>query len=238
MFPFDVIALDADDTLWQNEPLYQAKRDQFIALLSAEFSPEQIVAKLDEPEVQYVRWFGFGIKSFTFSMIETAIALTEGRISGQEIQKIIDFAKDMVNMDVQLLDSVAETIPALAQQYRLMLITKGDLLDQESKLARSGLAEYFQNVEIVSQKNTASYARILQRYAIAPERFLMVGNSLPSDVLPVLDLGGSGVHIPFEITWVQELVETPPLGRPHFYELESLGQLPALLDRLMQSQAG
>ena len=238
MFPFDVIALDADDTLWQNEPLYQAKRDQFIALLSAEFSPEQIVAKLDETEVQNVRWFGFGIKSFTFSMIETAIALTEGRISGQEIQKIIDFAKDMVNMDVQLLDSVAETIPALAQQYRLMLITKGDLLDQESKLARSGLAEYFQNVEIVSQKNTASYARILQRYAIAPERFLMVGNSLPSDVLPVLDLGGSGVHIPFEITWVQELVETPPLGRPHFYELESLGQLPALLDRLMQSQAG
>ena len=232
MIPFDVIGFDADDTLWHNELLYMKTQNRFVALLGTYSNAEQIVAKLDETEARNIRYFGYGIKSFTLSLIETAIDLSDGQISAKEIHAIIDFARDMLTTEVQLLDAVAEAISTLASQYRLMLITKGDLLDQESKLARSGLASYFQDVEIISDKDSQSYQRILQRHGLAPQRFMMVGNSLRSDILPVLGLGGSAVYIPFEVTWAHELAETPPAEQAGFYILKTIAELPQLLSSL------
>jgi putative hydrolase of the HAD superfamily len=190
---FDLIALDADDTLWHNELHYRQTRDEFVRLLAG-IAPEQtIIDTLDATEGRNLEVFGFGIKAYTLSLIETAIELTGGQVRGAEVQQIINLARWLLNHEIELLDGVAETLPILASRCRLMLITKGDLLDQERKLARSGLAQYFQEIEIISQKDKVSYARLLQRYDLAPERFLMVGNSLRSDILPVMELGGSGV---------------------------------------------
>jgi putative hydrolase of the HAD superfamily len=231
---FDVIAIDADDTLWHTERLYVDAQARFARLLARYHSPDWINQSLDQAEARNIAHFGYGIKSFALSMIETAVELTEGRISGQDIQVIIDLAKEMLGSQVELLEHVAETIPRLAAKTPLMLVTKGDLLDQESKIARSGLGEYFQQVEVVSDKTGESYARLLRRHSILPERFLMVGNSLRSDILPVLELGASAVYIPYELTWVHEQAEKPPEGQPGFYQLEHLGLLPALLQRLEQ----
>ena len=204
----------------------------FARLLAQYHSPDWINQSLDRAEAHNIAHFGYGIKSFALSMIETAVELTEGRISGQEIHAIIDMAKDMLGAEVELLDHVADTIPRLAASYPLMLITKGDLLDQENKIARSGLGEYFAHVEVVSDKTRQSYARLLEKHSILPERFLMVGNSLRSDILPVIELGGRAVYIPHQVTWMHELAETPPDGQPGFHQLEHLGQLPALLEHL------
>jgi putative hydrolase of the HAD superfamily len=229
---FDVIAIDADDTLWHTERLYVDAQARFARLLARYHSPDWINQSLDQAESRNIAHFGYGIKSFALSMIETAVELTEGRISGQDIQVIIDLAKEMLGSQVELLEHVAETIPRLAAKTPLMLVTKGDLLDQESKIARSGLGEYFQQIEVVSDKTSESYARLLKRHSILPERFLMVGNSLRSDILPVLELGASAVLIPYDLTWVHEQAEKPPEGQPGFYQLEHLGLLPGLLQRL------
>jgi putative hydrolase of the HAD superfamily len=229
---FDVIAIDADDTLWHTERLYVDAQARFARLLARYHSPDWINQSLDQAEARNIAHFGYGIKSFALSMIETAVELTEGRISGQDIQVIIDLAKEMLGSQVELLEHVAETIPRLAEKTPLMLVTKGDLLDQESKIARSGLGEYFQQIEVVSDKTSESYARLLKRHSILPERFLMVGNSLRSDILPVLELGASAVLIPYDLTWVHEQAEKPPEGQPGFYQVEHLGLLPGLLQRL------
>jgi putative hydrolase of the HAD superfamily len=229
---FNLIALDADDTLWHNETLYRKSRDEFVRLLGDAASEQTIVDTLDATEGRNLELFGFGIKAYTLSLIETAVELTGGKISGAEIQHIIELARGLLNSPVELLDGVRETLPLLAAGYRLMLLTKGDLLDQERKLSHSGLAEYFSEVEIISRKDQASYARVLRRYSISPDRFMMVGNSLRSDVLPVLALGGSGVFIPFEIVWLHEQAETPPADARGFYELKRFSELPALLATL------
>lgn len=229
---FDVIAFDADDTLWHNERFYLDAQNRFTQLLSHYHKPEWINERLYQTEIRNLQHFGYGIKAFALSMIETAVELTEGRISGQDIQTLIDLAKEMLSIDIQLLNYVENTIPQLANKYKLMVITKGDLLDQETKVARSGLEQYFQHVEIVSQKTRESYERILKRYLIAPERFLMVGNSLRSDILPILELGGQAVYIPYETTWLHEVADLPPDGQTGFYKLEHMGQLPVLLEEL------
>jgi putative hydrolase of the HAD superfamily len=231
MSRFEVIAFDADDTLWHNERLYVQAQARFKKLLSPYHSPEWIDERLYQAELRNLGHFGYGIKGFALSMIETAIELTEGRISGAEIQSIIDIAKGMLSAEVELLEYVPEVIPRLGQRSPLMLVTKGDLRDQEIKIARSGLAQHFQHVEIVSEKNPASYRALLQRHAILPERFLMVGNSLRSDILPVLEIGGSAVFIPYSYTWGHEAAE-PPVGQPGYYHLEHIGLLPELLERL------
>ncbi len=232
MTRFDIIAFDADDTLWHNERLYANAQARFRELLSQYHSLEWINEKLYQTEMRNMQHFGYGIKAFALSMIETAVELTEGRISGSEIKIIVDTAKAMMIADVELLEHVAETVAALADHYPLMVITKGDLLDQESKIARSGLAQYFRFVEIVSDKHRESYAALLQRHALAPERFLMVGNSLRSDILPVLELGGSAVYVPHHLTWAHEVAEPPPAGQQGYYEIEHLGYLPGLLKTL------
>ena len=232
---FDVIAFDADDTLWHTEHIFSMTQEKFKQLLAAYHGGEGIEQKLFETEVRNLQLFGYGIKGFTLSMIETAIELTDGRIHGREIQQIIDFAREMLAMPVQLLDHVAETVAALAATQRLMIITKGDLIDQESKIAQSGLADYFAHVEIVSEKNTATYEAVAAKHDVDVRRFLMVGNSLRSDVLPVVALGGQAVHIPYRTTWAHEWVDEAE-RQGSYHELAHIGLLPALVERLCAAE--
>jgi putative hydrolase of the HAD superfamily len=236
MSRFDIIAFDADDTLWHNERLYVNAQTKFTELLSRYHEPQWIRDRLFQTETRNIQHFGYGIKAFALSMIETAVELTEGRISGRDIQAVIDLAKEMLGAEVQLLEHVRETIPQLAERYPLMVITKGDLIDQEGKILRSGLGEHFQYIEVVSHKTRDRYERVLKRYSIAPNRFLMVGNSLKSDIWPVLELGGNAVYIPYEITWLHEIAEAPLEGQPGYYLLEHMGQLPALLEQIERKQ--
>ncbi len=226
-----MIGFDADDTLWHNERLYENAQARFKQLLMQYHDGDWIDAHLYQTEMKNLKHFGYGIKSFALSMIESAVELTEGRISGDDIQVIIQTAHDMLTADVELLPHVADVIPLLACRYPLMVITKGDLLDQESKMARSGLAGYFRHMEVVSDKTEQHYARLLHQHDILPERFLMVGNSLRSDILPVLALGGMAVHVPHALTWAHENADLPA-GSAEFYELEHLGLLPALVETL------
>ncbi len=232
MTRFQVVAFDADDTLWHNERLYAATQERFRTLLARYHSAEWVDERLYQTEMRNLRHFGYGIKAFALSLIETAVELTEGRIAADEIQAIIGWAKGMLTADVELLPHAAEAVAALAGAYPLMLITKGDLLDQEGKIARSGLAAHFRHVEIVSDKTREGYEALLRRHGIAPDRFLMVGNSLRSDILPVLAIGGTAVHVPHELTWAHEVVEAPPAGQPGFHAIEHLGLLPALVGAL------
>ena len=229
---FDFIAFDADDTLWHSERLYAEAQKQFTQMLSNYHDAEWINDRLYQTEIRNIQHFGYGTKAFALSLIETAIELTEGRISSKEIQKIVEWAKIMLNSEVELLPHVSQIIPQLSRQYPMMIITKGDLLDQETKIKKSGLGKYFQHIEIVSQKTLESYEKILKKYSVEPSRFMMIGNSLPSDILPVLKLGGSAVHIPYEITWLHETAQEPPRDHSGYYELENLGQLPSLLERI------
>ncbi len=232
MIMFDMIGLDADDTLWHNETIFSLTQDKFKRLLSPYHSAEWIDQRLFATEMRNLEYFGYGIKGFTLSMIETAIELTEGRIQGSEIQMIIDFAREMRRTPVQLLEHVQEVVTTLAQHYPLMLITKGDLLDQESKIAQSGLADYFRHIEIMSAKTEPTYAALLAKYGIPSERFLMIGNSLKSDILPVVALGGHAVHIPYHITWSHEVIADTASRSQEYATLEHIGLLPALVEQM------
>jgi len=229
---FDLIAFDADDTLWHNERIYTGVQESFAQLLSPYQPKELVAARLYQTETRNIKSFGYGIKSFTLSMIETAVELTEGRIPAKEIQAIIDLGKGMLDAEVELLEHTAGTLTRLAARYRLMVITKGDLQDQQTKVTRSGLGQYFLHVEVVNDKTREIYRQLLRKLAIQPGRFLMVGNSLRSDILPILELGGQAVYIPYQITWLHESAEIPPQDTPGFHQIENLGQLPGLLEQL------
>lgn len=220
------LALDADDTLWHNEPIYQATQKRFREVLFDYHDSQWVEERLNQTEIRNLQHFGYGIKGFTLSMIETAIELSEGRINATQIQMIVDMSREMLSHPVVLLDGVEDTIIELANQYQLMLLTKGDLLDQESKLTRSGLGGHFASIEVVSEKNVATYQDIMRRYAIQPDEFTMVGNSLKSDVLPVTQLGGCAIHIPYQTTWVHERVAESELQQVHYHRLEKLSELP------------
>jgi putative hydrolase of the HAD superfamily len=233
----DVIAFDADDTLWHNERLFAKTHGKFKQLLAHYCDPQKVQEQLDETEQRNLRYFGYGIKGFTLSMVETAIELTDGRIRGREIQEIITFAKEMLTTPIQLFDHVESVLATLVESYLLMLITKGDLLDQETKLARSGLAAYFTHIEIISEKTQASYNAILTKHNIAPKRFLMVGNSLRSDILPVLEIGGHAVYIPYHLTWVHERVPMPDKKPEGYVECEHIGMLPKVVNKFLLSSS-
>lgn len=227
-----VIAFDADDTLWHNETLYTMTQDRFKQLLCRYRSGEGIEAELYETEMRNLQYYGYGIKSFTLSMIETAIELTEGRVQSEEIQEIIDFSKEMLRAPVQLLEGVQDAILALSGSHRLMIVTKGDLFDQETKIAHSGLADYFDHIEIVSEKSPDTYRALLAKHRISPEHFMMVGNSLRSDILPVLAIGGQAVYIPYHTTWAHETLIGQDEAEKEYFELEHIGMLPELAQRL------
>jgi putative hydrolase of the HAD superfamily len=233
----DVIAFDGDDTLWHNEILYSRAQERLRQLLAPYYGGDGLVDKLYETEMGNLAYFGYGLKSFALSMIETAIRVSDGRIDASGIQKIVDLVKEMKQAPVQLLDHVAEVIPALAETHRLLLITKGDLFDQEAKIARSGLACHFSAIEIVSSKSATVYQTLLEKHRIEPRRFLMVGNSLPSDVLPVVALGGHGVYIPYHVTWAHETLAEPEDGELASYvQVEHIGLLPALVRQLCEQK--
>jgi putative hydrolase of the HAD superfamily len=226
---FEVIAFDADDTLWHNETLFQATAREFASLLAGHHPAEWIQERLFATEMKNLRHFGYGIKGFTLSMIETAIELTEGRVTGAEIKTILGWGHSMLQAPIALLDGVPETIAALPREHPLILQTNGDLFDQESKLARSRLGESFSAVEIVSEKDARTYAAVMARQRVEPSRFVMVGNSLRSDVLPVLEAGGAAVHIPYHVTWAHERVPDDALVGKEFARLASIRELPAWL---------
>jgi putative hydrolase of the HAD superfamily len=223
----EVIGLDGDDTLWHSESHFAEAHDTFAAVLAPYTDPEfDVVARHYETELRNLEVFGYGVKGFTLSMIETAIEVTDGRIRAAEIRRLLDLGKAMLTHPVELLDGVGDAVDALALAgYRLVLITKGDLFHQEQKLAASGLGERFDHVEIVSEKDERTYRRLMDRLGVAPARFCMVGNSLRSDVVPVLALGGRAVHVPYAITWVHEEAAHDG-GVP---TLASLAELPAWL---------
>jgi putative hydrolase of the HAD superfamily len=225
------IAFDADDTLWHNERLFISIKDRYKNLLSEYHDGDWIEQRLDAAETRNIQHFGYGIKGFTLSMIETACELTEGRITGDKILSIIEFAREMLAAPIDVLEGVSETIQALSREYRLMVITKGDLLDQEAKLARSGLGDYFKAFEIVPRKDRGIYKYILRRHQIQPEEFMMVGNSLKSDVLPVLEIGATAVHIPYETEWFHEKVTDEELKDKDFVRLANIAELPVWLKK-------
>ncbi len=226
------IAFDADDTLWHNETIFHMTHEKFETLLAEYDSTDGIKKRLFETEMRNLQYFGYGIKGFTLSMIETAIELTGGRINGNRIQEIIQLARDMVKAPVELLEHVRDTIPLLAQSYSLILITKGDIFDQESKIARSGLSNYFKHIEILSKKTVDTYQHVLKKYHLDPHSFLMVGNSLKSDILPVLEIGGHGVFIPYPLCWEHEQVDETELLHKNYHELEHIGLLPELIKHI------
>ena len=226
------IGFDADDTLWHNESLFAVTQGKFRELLAPYGDAARIDQQLYTIESRNLEHFGYGIKGFTLSMIETAVELTNGRIGGHEIGQIVEWGRLMLASPVELLPGVEEVVATLGERYPLVLITKGDLFDQESKLARSGLGNYFQNIEIVREKDANVYATILKKHNIAPDRFLMVGNSVRSDILPVLSIGGKAAHIPYAITWQHEMAELPEDGHAHYFHLEAMDALPALVAQL------
>ncbi|MFN7946181.1 MAG: HAD family hydrolase [Blastocatellia bacterium] len=229
---FDIIAFDADDTLWHNERHYTEAKERFKSILTRYHDQEWIEQRLDATELQNLKRYGYGIKSFTLSMIETAIQMTEGRIIGSEIQEIITLAWEMLGRPMEIFEGVPEMLRGLSASHRLMLITKGDLFEQEAKVSRSGLSDYFTSIEIVSEKTAQSYQAILDRHRLSAHRFLMIGNSLKSDVLPVLEIGGHAIHIPFETTWVHEMVDDSELEDKNFMRLNHITHLPALIESL------
>ena len=222
------IAFDADDTLWHNERFFRSTQARFVELLRDHAGEEHLRERLLAAERRNLGRYGFGVKGFVLSMIETAIEVSEARVPAEAIGEIMALGREMLAHPIELLPGVEAAVAQLSGDARLMLVTKGDLLDQERKLAQSGLGEAFEAVEIVSDKTAPVYAAIFERHGVAPARAVMVGNSLKSDVIPVLEAGGWGVHVPFETTWELEHAEAP-VAHPRFRTLDSLDRLPAMV---------
>lgn len=225
-----LIAFDADDTLWPTQPHFDQVEATFFSILARCGDPAALHPRLYAVQRRNMELFGYGVKSLLLSMIETAIQLTEGAVTGTEIQQILDLGKGLLSLPIELLPGVAEVLPALRQRgHRLLLLTKGDLLDQETKVARSGLGELFDHVEIVSEKDDATYQRLFRRYQATPENFVMIGNSLKSDILPVARLGYRAIHVPYHATWIHERVSDAELAGAAFAQVVSLVEVLALL---------
>jgi putative hydrolase of the HAD superfamily len=223
-----VIGFDADDTLWVNEPFFRDSEEQFCDLLEGYMPRHDIMKLLFSVEIKNLDLYGYGIKAFVLSMIEAAMEITGGTVNPQTIQKILQIGRNQLLMPVENLPGVEETILHLKKTYKLVVVTKGDLLDQERKLEKSGLLPYFHHIEIVSEKKESEYHKLLRHLDITPDEFLMVGNSLKSDILPILAIGGWGFHIPFHTTWAHEHVEIT-IKNEKFRELESIHELIGIL---------
>jgi len=235
----DLIAFDGDDTLWHNERSYRGARDRFRELLAGAgvvLSAEEIEAQVNQTELANLEIYGYGVSSFVLSLVETAIGLTDGRITGADLRGIVELAKQMLTEEIELFPGVRELLTTLAASYPLMLITKGDLLHQTSKLERSGLRDCFRFVEVVSHKTPEVYSAILSRHGIDPNRFLMIGNALRSDVLPVVDAGGWAVHIPAAMSWAHEHADMPPHARGRYFEVAALERVPEVIEGIKQSR--
>jgi putative hydrolase of the HAD superfamily len=226
--PIKVIAFDADDTLWVNEPYFRETEDKFCALLEDYMPLHSIQKELFKTEMQNLALYGYGIKGFMLSMVETALRVSNNNVSNVVMDKVLGFGKDLLGRPIELLDGIESVLHALKPHYRLVVATKGDLLDQERKLKKSGLESYFHHIEIMSDKQVADYEKLIRHLDIAWEEFLMIGNSLKSDVLPVLQLGGHAVHIPYHITWEHEKIDHR-IEHENFRQIEHAGELLGML---------
>ena len=229
--PITTIGLDADDTLWHNETIFRFSQKRFAELLADHAEEPVMMERLATVERRNLRLYGYGIKGFTLSMIETAMELCDGEAPPHIIREILAAGREMLAHPVETLPGVDETVARLAQNYRLVLVTKGDLLDQERKLAASGLGEMFNAVEIVSEKDRNTYERVFARHGTGADEAMMVGNSMKSDVVPAIEAGAWGVHIPYHITWAHELADAPE-GHPRYYSLSRIDELDNLLDHI------
>lgn len=229
MSHIEVIGFDADDTLWVNETHYKAAENKLCALLAAYQSPEKVGAALFKTEMRNLALYGFGAKGFILSALETALDVSGSAVPAATLRRILRMGRGLLDFPIELLPGVPAVLKKLRPRYRLVLITKGDLLDQERKLRESGLTKYFHHVEILSNKEKRDYKNLLATLGVAPRDFLMVGNSMKSDILPVLGLGGRGVHIPFHVTWAHENVPPGRLDKARFRQAGSISELPALL---------
>jgi putative hydrolase of the HAD superfamily len=233
----DLIAFDGDDTLWHNERSYREARERFRRLLARAgvvLTSQEIEACVNRTEMANLSYYGYGVSSFVLSLAETAIDLTDGRISGGDLRDLIELAKQMLTEEIELFPGARKTLMTLAGSWPLMLITKGDLLHQRSKLERSGLAACFRYVEIVSHKTSDVYTSILDRHGVAPARFVMVGNSLRSDILPVVEAGGWAVHVPAAVSWSHEDAEAPAHLHGRFVEVPALERVPEAIRTLVR----
>jgi putative hydrolase of the HAD superfamily len=217
----DLIAFDADDTLWHNLIHFDAAQKQFGKMFANHMLEEQARAVLEKTESRNIKLYGFGTKSFTLSMIEAAIEVSKGAVDAATIAKLIATGRDMLDHDIELLPHVEDTLKALRSDFKLLLITKGDLYHQERKVLASGLAHYFEGIEIVSDKKPETYHLIAKRHASTTAQMLMAGNSIRSDVLPMIAAGGTGVYVPFDMIWDHEHDDVPA-GTERFYEVEDL----------------
>lgn len=221
------IGLDADDTLWQNEAYFRLTQDHFTDLLRDYADPDHLHERLLAAERRNIGAYGFGVKGFTLSMIETAIEITDGRVPASVISELLGAGRAMLDHPVELLEGTEEAVARLSKDFKLLLITKGDLLHQERKLAQSGLGDYFHGVEIVSDKTPEIYDSIFRRHGTGPSQSLMAGNSMKSDVLPAIHAGGHGVYIPHGLIWALEAAEAPK-DHPRYHSLPQISALPPL----------
>ncbi len=220
------VGLDADDTLWHNETIFRLTQARFVALLADHGDAPTIEARMAETERRNLRLYGYGVKGFTLSMIETAMELCDGGAPPEVVREILAAGREMLAHPVETLPGVDEALAALSERYRLVLITKGDLMDQERKVAASGLGDLFAAVEIVSEKDRGTYDRVFARHGTGAHQAVMAGNSVRSDVLPAIEAGAFGVHIPYHVTWAHEIAEAPA-DHPRFGLLETIADLPA-----------
>lgn len=225
-----VIGLDADDTLWVNETYYREAEREFAKILEAFETPNKINQELFKKEMQDLHLYGYGIKSFVLSMIDSAIEISNNTISNNAIKKIMDIGKTMINKPVELLEGVEEVLNKLAPKYRLILATKGDLLDQERKLEKSGLTKYFHHIEVLSDKKEANYSNLLNHLDVNPSEFLMIGNSLKSDVLPLVNIKANAIHVPYHTTWEHEQVKEEETNGKIYKTVNSLRDILELLN--------
>lgn len=228
MADFKIIAFDADDTLWENEPYFQEIEEKFCKMMENYHPQHSVSRELLATEISNLADYGYGIKSFMLSMIESAIKMSGGTIGLDAIEKIIGYGKEMLNKPVVLLDQVEDVLKQLHGKFRLVMATKGDLLDQERKLKKSGLEKYFHHTEILSEKKKSDYQKLIQHLDIDANDFLMIGNSLKSDILPVLEIGGHAYHVPYHTTWAHEQIEQN-INHPNFRQLQQIGDLLAVL---------
>ena len=225
------ICLDADDTLWHNERLFQLTQERFASLLSDYAARDHVADRLRDAERRNLERYGYGIKGFTLSMIEAALQVTENRVPGEVIAELIACGQKMLREPIELLNGVEETVRTLSADFTLLLITKGDLLDQERKLAQSGLGELFDGIEIVSEKTSEVYLGIFTGREIEPRHALMAGNSLKSDVIPAISAGGWGVHVPCSPAWDLDAADAP-MQHERFREIAALSDLPGVIKEI------
>lgn len=228
-----VIAFDADDTLWENENFFRDAEKEFCGVIREFGASEEVMQELFRVEMQNMELYGYGIKAFILSLIETALNVSEHKVSAQQIQTIINIGKSMLEKEVNLLDGIVDLLDHLHGKYKLVVATKGDLLDQERKLKKSGLLKYFHHIEIMTHKREENYVELLKHLEISADEILMVGNSLKSDVLPVIELGGYAAHIPYYTTWVFEQMDPKDIKSDRFFELK---QIHDVLDLFNQSK--